>query len=126
MKTILDLEGATKYKRSIRLIKKEINMEPDNNYKFLKAKERVEEIKKFYGNLLSYAAIIIVVAAINYYLNEWRRPWFLWVVFGLGISIAVQGIKTFGLRPFYDKNWEERKIKEFMDEEDRKRPSKWE
>ena len=101
-------------------------MESDKEYKFLKAKERIEEIKKFYGNLLSYSAIVVVVAAINYYVNEWRNAGFLWVVFGLGISLVVQVVKTFGLRPFYDKNWEERKIREFMEEEDRKRPSKWE
>lgn len=85
--------------------------------KLLRAKERVADLKKFYSSLLSYAVVISVLAGINYYFDEWHYPWFLWAAFGWGIGLIFQAFKLFGRNPFLSKNWEERKIKEFMDKE---------
>lgn len=86
--------------------------------KYLRAKERVVELKKFYSSLFSSIFVILFVAGINYYLNEWRYPWFLWVIFGLGISLVFKFFKTFGYNVFLGRNWEQRKIREFLEEED--------
>tara|TARA_R110000868_G_scaffold66877_3_gene198868 strand:- start:37766 stop:38068 length:303 start_codon:yes stop_codon:yes gene_type:complete len=94
------------------------NMDRENKYH--RVKERVEAIKKFYLNLVSYLIFIMVLAALNYYTNQWQYAWFLWAAFGWGIGLVFQGIKLFGINPFFGKNWEERKIKEFMQEEDPK------
>lgn len=91
-----------------------------DNTKYFRAKDRVNEIKKFYGKVLSALFTIVIVASINYYLNEWRYAWFLWVVFGLTISLFFQAIKIFNFNPFMSKGWEERKIQEFMNEEENK------
>ena len=91
--------------------------------KYIRAKERVEELKKFYGNLTSYVIVISGLAALNYYVNEWRYMWFLWAALGWGIGIVFHAIGTFGFNPFFGKDWEERKIKEFMDNE--QTPKKW-
>ena len=40
------------------------------NTKYKKAKQRVEEIKEFYGKVASAVVTIILLAALNYYLNE--------------------------------------------------------
>jgi hypothetical protein len=93
--------------------------------KYLRAKERVEELKKFYGNLTSYIFVIGVLAIINYFTNEWRYMWFLWAAFGWGIGLVFHALKTFNLNPFFSKDWEERKIREFMDEEE-KGGARWE
>lgn len=100
-------------------------MKEDNNeLKYLRAKEHVAKLKKFYGNLTSYILIISLLALINYWTNEWRYMWFLWAAFGWGIGLAFHAISTFNLNPFFGKDWEEKKIKEFMkDKEERK---KWE
>ncbi len=92
------------------------NSEKENKY--FKAKARVTEIKKFYNSLFSSLFTIVLVAGINYYVNEWRSPWFLWVVFGLGISLVFKGFKVFGYNALFGKNWEQRKIREFMEQED--------
>jgi len=92
--------------------------------KYLRAKERVMALKKFYGNLLSYILIISLLAAINYWTNDWRYMWFLWAAFGWGIGIFFHAIKTFNLNPFFGKDWEERKIKEIMREDEHQ--NKWE
>jgi len=92
--------------------------------KYLRAKERVEELKKFYGNLVSYVVIISVLAGINYWTNEWRYMWFLWAAFGWGIGLFFHAINTFNLNPFLGRNWEDRKIREFMNEDEQQ--NRWE
>ncbi|MEP2937243.1 MAG: 2TM domain-containing protein [Gilvibacter sp.] len=86
--------------------------------KFLRAKERVEDLKKFYTNLMWFCIIIPVLAAINYYTNGFGYMWFLWAAFGWGIGLLFQAIKAFRLSPMFNKDWEDRKIKEFMNEEE--------
>ncbi len=93
--------------------------------KYMKARERVEELKKFYGNLTSYIFVIGLLAVINYLTNGWRYMWFLWAAFGWGIGLLFHALKTFRWNPFFSRDWEERKIREFMDEE-KKSNSRWE
>jgi len=90
----------------------------DNRY--FKAKERVAEIKKFYTSLVFYIIFIGFLAGLNYYTNELRYPWFLWAAFGWGIGLCFQAAKAFGMNAVLGRNWEEKKIKQFMDEEYRK------
>ena len=92
--------------------------------KYIRARERVEALKKFYGNLTSYVLVISGLAALNYWVNGWSYMWFLWAAFGWGIGLAFQAVKTFNLNPFLGKDWEERKIKEFM--KDDESPRRWE
>ncbi len=89
----------------------------DKENKYLRAKERVEELKKFYSSLAWYIVVIGFLAWLNYYTNGWGYMWFLWAAFGWGIGLVFQAIKAFQLNPFMSKNWEERKLKEFMEEE---------
>lgn len=88
-----------------------------NDPKYLNAKKRVGEMKSFYTNVMMYVIFICALAGFNYYVNEFRNPWFLWAAFGWGIGIFFQAIKVFKWTPFMGKNWEDRKMKQFMDEE---------
>lgn len=92
--------------------------------KYQRARERVDELKKFYGNLTSYVLVICMLALINY-LTFWGYKWFLWAAFGWGIGLFFHAAKTFRWNPFFSKDWEERKIKQFMDE-DQKPGNRWE
>lgn len=91
--------------------------------KYIRAKERVDQLKKFYGNLTSYVVVITGLAVLNYYTNEWSYMWFLWAAFGWGIGILFHAIGTFNLNPFFGRDWEERKIKEYMDKDEN--ATKW-
>ncbi len=93
--------------------------------KYIRAKERVEELKKFYGNLTSYIVVISGLAILNYWVDGWSYPWFLWAAFGWGIGLLFHAIRTFNMNPFFGKDWEQRKIKEFMNEEEQS-PRRWE
>ncbi len=92
--------------------------------KYHRARERVAETKKFYTSLMSYGVFIALLAGLNYYIDQWEHPWFLWAAFGWGIGLAFQAAKVFNLNPFFGRNWEERKIKQFMQEDERK--ARWE
>lgn len=96
----------------------------DRESKYIRAKKRVEELKKFYQNLTSYIIIISGLAALNYYIDGWRYMWFLWAALGWGIGLFFHAIATFNLVPFFGKKWEERKIKEYMNQDNM--PTKWE
>lgn len=88
------------------------------DHKYLKAKKRVKDLKNFYTNVMMYVFFICALAGLNYYVNELRNPWFLWAAFGWGIGIFFQAIKVFNWTPLIGRNWEERKMKQFMEEEE--------
>ncbi len=97
--------------------------ENSRDAKYLRAKERITEVKEFYSKLIRSAFTIALLAGINYYTNEWRYMWFLWVAFAIGIGLVSKWVKVFGMNPFFGKNWEERKIRQFMDEDEQQ--NKW-
>ena len=85
--------------------------------RYFRAKERVDELRKFYGNLISYIIVITGLAILNYWQNGWSHAWFLWAAFGWGIGLAFHASKAFRWNPFFNKDWEDRKIKELMDKD---------
>lgn len=95
----------------------------DKENKYIRARERVDELKKFYGNLTSYVLVISGLALINYFSNGFGYMWFLWPAFGWGIGLFFHAMKTFDLNPFFGKQWEKRKIEEFMREDENN--NKW-
>ena len=81
-----------------------------------KAKKRVEEIKGFYSNVLSYVIVIPFLVFINYK-TYWHFQWFWFPMLGWGIGLIFHAFGVFG----YGKTWEERKIKEIMRREENDR-----
>lgn len=96
-----------------------MNPRSKDNYqaKYFRASGRVSELKQFYSRCFRGMIAIFIVAAINYYLDEWSHPWFLWVVFAVGLGLVLHGFKVFGFNLFMGRDWEERKIKKFMEED---------
>jgi hypothetical protein len=90
-----------------------------NEDRYFEAKKRVEEIKGFYGNLISYIVVNIGLLAINL-LTSPNYLWFFWPLLGWGIGVFFHGMKVFNYMPFLGKDWEEKKIKEFMEKEKEK------
>ncbi len=81
---------------------------------YFKAKERVKELKEFYSNLLSYVVVIPFLIFINYY-TYWEFKWFWFPLFGWGLGLTIHAFSVFG----YGATWEQRKIKEIMEKEER-------
>ncbi len=80
--------------------------------KYRNAKKQVDEIKGFYANLIAYCVIIPFLIFLNYR-TSWDHKWFFYPMFGWGIGVVIQGFMVFG----YGKDWEERKIREYMDKD---------
>lgn len=92
-------------------------MENVDKEKYYRAVERLKEQKKFYEDVLKYVVIVAFLAGLNYYTNQWTNKWFLWVAFGWGFGLLMKALKIFKWNPLVSKDWEERKLKEFMKEE---------
>ena len=78
--------------------------------KYFKAKDRVKKLKSFYSHIISYVVLIPFWIFINYK-TSWNFKWFWIPVIIMGISILIHAFKLFG----YSNDWEERKLKEFME-----------
>ena len=88
-----------------------------NDEKYEKAKNRVEEVKKFYGNLVTYGVINVILIIINLVTSP-GSLWFYWVTIFWGIAILLHASKVFILKgKFLGEEWQERKIKEIMEKE---------
>ena len=98
--------------------------------KYVLARKRVEKISKFYKHLATYIIVNIFLSAIfivgdmndgdtfNEAIWDYHnyKIWMYW-----GIGIVFQALNTFGVRLFFNKDWEERKVKQYMDEQNYKR-----
>ncbi|WP_288984507.1 2TM domain-containing protein [uncultured Flavobacterium sp.] len=112
-------ENEKEFKISIPILTKQISvMETQNifneNLAYKRAKDKVEQLRGFYGNLISYCTVIPILILIN--LNTSNFQWFWFPMLGWGIGLTFHALETFG----YSKSWEERKINEFMNEENNK------
>lgn len=91
----------------------ETQIKYNENRAYLRAKERVDKLKGFYGNLISYCVVIPVLIIVN--LNTSKFQWFWFPMLGWGMGLTFHALETFG----YGKSWEERKIQEILDKEDK-------
>jgi hypothetical protein len=81
---------------------------------YRRAKKRVEELKGFYAHLV----IFVAVNALLVLINLWTSPGFLWFLIplvGWGIGLFFHAVFGFGLFGVFTKEWEEKKIKEYME-----------
>ncbi len=114
---VLVEQSETFFKVKIPILTKQITfMETKNlinvNMAYVRAKERVEKLKGFYGNLISYCTVIPILILINLKTGS-NFQWFWFPMLGWGMGLAFHAIETFG----YGKNWEERKIQEFLEKD---------
>ena len=84
--------------------------------KYLKAKTQVNKIKGFYANLMMYCIVIPFLIYINLtYVPQFH--WFWFSVLGWGMGLFFHWLGVFGFQKLgLGKDWEEKKIKEFMNE----------
>lgn len=103
-----------------------------NNRKqqFLSAKKRVRKIKKFYWHLLIY---VISVILILYNFKIMNGP-YVDAITGLNISILVfwtiiiiiHAWSVFKGKPLFNKHWEEKKMQEYLEDDNEVETNLWE
>ncbi|WP_237589104.1 2TM domain-containing protein [Polaribacter sargassicola] len=92
----------------------------ESNYtqeqKLLIIKKRVKKIKGFYSHLTVYCIIIPTLIFINLKFDPGFH-WFWFSLCGWGIGLFFHWFSVFGMSLIgLGENWEEKKIKEFMNE----------
>ena len=114
---VLVEENEKEFKVLLPILTKQISiMETQNIYNenlaYQRAKDKVEQLRGFYGNLISYCVVIPFLIFIN--LRTSNFQWFWFPMLGWGMGLTFHALETFG----YGKSWEERKIKELMNKEE--------
>lgn len=102
-------------------------MKTDNNLqeqKYIRAKKKVEELKGFYTHLVVYIAVNLFIS-ITRIVQEMQdgftfeesffdfSTYAVWIFWGIGL--VFHGMKVFGFNFILGKDWEDKKIKEYMD-----------
>jgi hypothetical protein len=102
-------------------------MENNNLVKKERALHRIKELKGFYIHLTVYIVVNSFISVNKVIRNMYNGEtfeeafvdfetfaiWFFW-----GIGLAFHAMKVFSGNPFFGKDWEERQIKKYMEEEE--------
>ncbi|MET0759137.1 MAG: 2TM domain-containing protein [Flavobacterium sp.] len=95
--------------------------------KYAAAVRKVKRLKGFYTHFIVYLCVNILIVFININDLEPGESYFkienFFTAFFWGIGLLTHGLSVFGHIFFFGSRWEERKIKEFMEED---KDSKWE
>ncbi|AWH85391.1 histidine kinase [Flavobacterium album] len=83
-------------------------------------RKRVKEIRSFYINLSAYCIVMPILIIINVTFTP-EFYWFFFSMAGWGIGLLFHAMAAFNFVPFLNKDWEERKLQQFMDEDRRAR-----
>ncbi|WP_353779407.1 2TM domain-containing protein [Winogradskyella sp. 3972H.M.0a.05] len=96
---------------------------------YFRARHRVERVRKYYTHLIIFLVVNIIISTGKVIRNlnngeTFEEAFFdfntfsVWIVWGL--IIIIHTIAVFGFPLILGKNWEERKLKQFMDEDQSK------
>lgn len=73
-------------------------------------------MKGFYIHLISYVCVNSFFIIITLFSSP-GNYWFVLPLIGWGIGLLADASNTFNVIPFLSKDWENRKIKQYMEEE---------
>ena len=89
-----------------------------DNWKYNEARRRVKKVKGFYSHFTSWLLFSVFFIFLNLTTGG-HEFWAIFPIIGWGAGISSHAMEVFNYNPFLGKNWEERKIRELMDKEDK-------
>lgn len=104
-----------------------MELEPNKRDKKLElAKKRVQELKGFYVHLSIYIAVNTLITLLKIVRNTnngeslgeaiWDFGTFaVWIFWGIGL--VFHALKVFSINPIFNKDWEQRQIRKYMEKE---------
>ena len=102
-------------------------MNAQDEIKYQEALKRVKKIKGFYTHAIVYVFVNIMIVFLNVKNLDPGESYFQFknfmTAFFWGIGLVAHGLSVFVPNWIMGQNWEERKIKEFMEKE---KANKWE
>lgn len=123
-KVLIDNDGS-RFAVSLPILTKQVTVmessfADNENSAYYRAKKRLEELKGFYGNLISYCIVIPVLIVINLsYMPEFQ--WFWFSLGGWGFGLVMHAFKVFG----YSSKWEEKQIAALLNKEKNQNTTHW-
>ncbi|MEL6813006.1 MAG: 2TM domain-containing protein [Bacteroidota bacterium] len=84
--------------------------------RYQRAKEKVEKMKGFYTHATIYAIFVVFFIWLNSRTGGF--PWAIFPIAGWGLGVLGHATEVFGFNIFFGKDWESRKIREIMREEE--------
>mgnify|MGYP000533360143 CR=1 FL=1 len=83
--------------------------------KYLDAKKRIKQIKAFYVHVVVNIVSLAIIIAVNLIFSP-HYHWFWFAVIGIGLATFFHWLGVFGANVIgLGKDWEERKIKEYIE-----------
>lgn len=116
-------------------------METKKYQKYEQAIKHVRELKEFYQHLVVYIGFVIVLLLfktriIDFILSKtadtgseflyWIHVNMNLIPFIWGAAVLIQGLYVYRLKFLFFNGWEDRKVKELMEEEEEKNTQLWE
>ncbi|MBK9254279.1 MAG: 2TM domain-containing protein [Saprospiraceae bacterium] len=93
----------------------------DQEIAYEAAQKRVKKLKGFYIHLLVYIVVNVMIVYVNYTYSKTTTSLFelknYTTAFWWGIGLMAHGFNVFFIDLIFDKDWEERKIRELMNKE---------
>lgn len=96
-------------------------IENTNDNRYQRAKNRVEKLRSFYIHTTIYCIFVIFFIWLN--INSSDFPWAIFPIVGWGLGLLGHASETFQFNYFFGKEWEARKIRELMKEEEKEEKS---
>lgn len=88
-------------------------------FSYERAKKKAKTLRSFYFNLMAYCIVIPILVFVNLtYSPEFQ--WFWFSMLGWGMGVLAHAMEAFDFNPILGKNWQEKKLKQFIEEERQK------
>ncbi|MEC3908298.1 2TM domain-containing protein [Tamlana sp. 2201CG12-4] len=93
---------------------------------YIRAKEKVRHIKVFYVHLVGYIIVVLLLLYNLYIIDENNEyaDFFTWfnsiIILAWTVFIFLHGRFALKGKQFFKKTWEERKLKAYMDKQEKK------
>ena len=82
--------------------------------RYEEARRHAQNVRGFYRHALVYILVNTGLMALNHFATP-ARLWYGWATLGWGIGLAVHGVSVFAFRGWLGPQWEERKIREYLE-----------
>jgi len=93
-----------------------MNSENNKEERYLKAQKRVKDVKGFYIHIIVTVFLLTIIISSNLIFSP-EFHWFWFATIGILAGVFIHWVKIFGVKILgFDKDWESKKIKEFMDQ----------
>ena len=93
-------------------------MEENLDPRYREARRHVKKLRGFYSHAVTYVVVIGCLLLVNL-VSSPGKLWIQWAALGWGVGLAAHGLSVFAFSGVFGKDWEERKIREYLERSSR-------